>query len=747
MKLTSFVLIFALFLAVGSAVRLTTKQMQDGTNVTISMPTYDLIKFEISTKDFGVRGYGFGKSMENLDLFLIEDDGTDVMITDMSTNSVGKLSPDTSNDYTLRTSIVGDLRIYTVTRKPDTHDFEDERIYEGENPMLYFYSKESPTSLSEMSQETFTLTVEQVDRRMLASGGSSTSHKALMHGLFCYIAWDWFSFLLIITGRYSKYFYSFRIYLHALIGVLACVFNIIGVAYAGIGYTNSQNSLGDAHTGLAGIVTAWACVMAGIGLVTKIAGRFLKHNSWICIWLRVIHIIPSYFLIIYAQFCLLSGLYYYDSPITYLFYVHVAIMIALLVLFEVLFCFFSQWKYSYIEKLHRKNVPDMSIEAFLQSEKKLALFDNYVIDMGGYYMDHPGGAYVLDECVKMDVGKYFFGSYSMENWVNPHTHTYIAGMAMLKMVVAKLVQPEANFKAFAPKLADSRDDLPSKSVLYESSMVFTVPSKVELIPMVYSVRFGNRKTQVKMFFEGTKMLGRHYVINSLQNQVCRYYTICNAMHTKVHRQYLSAFNAILDGGSVERDYKSIQDINNAWDDYLELVLKLYPQSKKGITKQLLQDRETDQFFISGPLSRGYDLSSENMAGQNVLFVGGTGVLPFIDLFAYLVRKVIAEKDNSHSVFPGEQFDKELDEAKFVVYGYYPREKDAVAIEFCTKISAVFEKLGCGDRFKFVPVYTRDGGKRLTKEELFNILGKHKDESGIKNLWVCSTTNEQHVPTV
>ena len=55
------------------------------------------------------------------------------------------------------------------------------------------------------------------------------------------------------------------------------------------------------------------------------------------------------------------------------------------------------WKYEYINELHQKNIPEMSIDAFLKSEKKLALFDNYVIDMGGYYWDHPGTAYVLEE--------------------------------------------------------------------------------------------------------------------------------------------------------------------------------------------------------------------------------------------------------------------------------------------------------------------------------------------------------------
>jgi len=208
------------------------------------------------------------------------------------------------------------------------------------------------------------------------------------------------------------------------------------------------------------------------------------------------------------------------------------------------------------------------------------------------------------------------------------------------------------------------------------------------------------------------------------------------MHTKVYPQYLSCFNSILEGSEIDYVYPTFADINEAFDDYLELVIKFYPQSKKGITKQLLNDRETDQFFISGPLSRGYDLSKDNMAGTNIIFLGGTGVLPFMDVFAYVTRKTIATNDKYHEVFPEEIFSDELEEANFVIYGYYPRESDAVAVEFLNKASQIHAKFGKESKFTFIPTYTRDGGKRLDKGQIVDILKKHIETTGIKNLWVC-----------
>ena len=60
-------------------------------------------------------------------------------------------------------------------------------------------------------------------------------------------------------------------------------------------------------------------------------------------------------------------------------------MIIIGVAFEVTFCiFFKNWKYEYINQLHSKDLPEMSIDVFLESNKKFALFDNYVIDIGRY---------------------------------------------------------------------------------------------------------------------------------------------------------------------------------------------------------------------------------------------------------------------------------------------------------------------------------------------------------------------------
>ena len=555
--------IFLLLISFTFALKETIMNFRNEVSVKMTLLSDDLMKFTITVpKSNKWVILGFGNETRKADFFLVESQTNLTTITDMKFNSERHAILDTYNNYILKAEVKAETKIYSVTRNLNTQDSSDYTIKDGTNSIfIAFGSDSTPEFLEDLVYEHFKLEVTTSNRNLDSDDDSDDSgDSALLHGLFTYIAWNWFSLILIISGRYSKYFYSFRIYLHGVVGVLALVFNLIGVAYSDIDDYDSQNFIGDAHEGISGIISWWAGAMCVIGLFSKICSYFIRHKSYLTTWSRLIHNILSWILIVYAQFAMLSGLYLYNSPVVLLFYLHVAFMIIMGVAFEATFCIlFKNWKYEYINQLHYKNLPEMSIAEFLESDKKLALFDNYVIDMGGYCVEHPGTKYVLDECVKMDVGKFFFGSDSMENNVKPFRHSYIAGKVMMKLVVARLVQPKENAIAFKSVKGDINDESmnregvkgdyegkdPTPSI-YESSMVFGVVSQVEHIKMVYHVGFGNSKTLVKMFFPGTEMLGRHYIINSMQNEICRYYTICNVMHTRVFPQYLSCFDSVLE---------------------------------------------------------------------------------------------------------------------------------------------------------------------------------------------------------
>lgn len=87
------------------------------------------------------------------------------------------------------------------------------------------------------------------------------------------------------------------------------------------------------------------------------------------------------------------------------------------------------------------------------------------------------------------------------------------------------------------------------------------------------------------------------------------------------------------------------------------------------------------YVIKGPMGKGLDLHS---SGIHIAFTGGTGVLPFLDLVAYLIRlnlglvnedlgdedETIPNIDESLSR-PKRLLFKDLEHFKFALYVSYP----------------------------------------------------------------------------
>ena len=123
--------------------------------------------------------------------------------------------------------------------------------------------------------------------------------------------------------------------------------------------------------------------------------------------------------------------------------------------------------------------------------------------------------------------------------------------------------------------------------------------------------------------------------------------------------------------------------------------------------------------------------------KNIIFLGGTGVLPFVDLIAYLGRLLINEKSPGNNIFGEEKFEEHFKDASFVCYAYYQRPSDAVSYELIQAIADLYKHYGFENRFKLIPIFTRErGGERLDIEKIYRLLDKHHQESPLKNLWVC-----------
>ena len=86
---------------------------------------------------------------------------------------------------------------------------------------------------------------------------------------------------------------------------------------------------------------------------------------------------------------------------------------------------------------------DMFDEITSQSERKLVVIDNLVLDVTQFAENHPGGKFVIDKLNGRDISKFFYGGYSFEqnSGSQNHTHSNYARRIVNDLIVARIGGP------------------------------------------------------------------------------------------------------------------------------------------------------------------------------------------------------------------------------------------------------------------------------------------------------------------
>ena len=85
---------------------------------------------------------------------------------------------------------------------------------------------------------------------------------------------------------------------------------------------------------------------------------------------------------------------------------------------------------SHQEFLHRVHV----------SKEQLVLLDDLVLDVSRFMDNHPGGKFVLLNCIGRDISKFFYGGYILEpsSGMSGNMHSNLARIVVNSLVVARL---------------------------------------------------------------------------------------------------------------------------------------------------------------------------------------------------------------------------------------------------------------------------------------------------------------------
>ena len=145
------------------------------------------------------------------------------------------------------------------------------------------------------------------------------------------------------------------------------------------------------------------------------------------------------------------------------------------------------------------------------------------------------------------------------------------------------------------------------------------------------------------FYPGLSNLGKHYLVRLYNTQTmqfdldARQYTVANCMNPATLQAYISALTSS-DTAKLEQALKRDAETTHS----LYLTLKEYPQTQTtyGMSNKIAQGLQNQVFLkVTGPL--GLNLGVKR-SGLHVAFAAGTGLLPFVDLVAYIVRRSILQ---------------------------------------------------------------------------------------------------------
>mmetsp|Transcript_29997 Transcript_29997/g.26569 ORF Transcript_29997/g.26569 Transcript_29997/m.26569 type:complete len:146 (-) Transcript_29997:891-1328(-) len=144
-------------------------------------------------------------------------------------------------------------------------------------------------------------------------------------------------------------------------------------------------------------------------------------------------------------------------------------------------------------KTNLKRYSQREFRGMIDKGRQLCLFNNYIIDIEPFANQHPGNKFVLTHNIGNDIGKYFYGSYSMEAEVQPYAHSSYAGDVLEKLIIGE-IRISLNNSSWNYENSGRKSLLESKrkttitneimKPLESENFTFTIRKKDELSPNV-----------------------------------------------------------------------------------------------------------------------------------------------------------------------------------------------------------------------------------------------------------------------
>jgi hypothetical protein len=311
------------------------------------------------------------------------------------------------------------------------------------------------------------------------------------------------------------------------------------------------------------------------------------------------------------------------------------------------------------------------------------IFQSKVYDLGSYI--HPGGQFIFEECRWREVSRFLHGAVGLERFNGSQwKHSTQAFSALASCHIGDLL-------AVGPGGSDVvLRDAQGHPFVSDANTAWFLDSCKMVSPTTAVLQFKSQGLKVKLACKGLDWMGRHFTVSD--NQKCRPYTNCTALATEAgqYRKAMVEFfhNSLKKGGQGKAPELP------EFIDYLPFCIKQY-EGPTAISKKLVTGDQGLTYQIEGPIGRGIEIPKD-FSGHVLLVAGGTGILPFVDLLEFLLKKAVYEickRDGiNHSfIHPQQDYSVFFPGATFTFLGAFRTVDDFVGLDIVSDLFGICRK--------------------------------------------------------
>jgi len=212
---------------------------------------------------------------------------------------------------------------------------------------------------------------------------------------------------------------------------------------------------------------------------------------------------------------------------------------------------------------------------------------------------------------------------------------------------------------------------------------WTLQNKTAITSAITRFDFSYQGYYVNTGLYDIRNLGRHLKISHSSHPKTRLYTLVfSQTEQRAERRALLK--------KLTGDTPSNLPANKTHGTTLPLIIKHYPGCKDAFSSFIhTSSVDTNGFLIEGPFGPGFGLTTET-TGLHYIFAAGTGVLPFVDLFDYLLESLVAPSEATNIFKNG---------FRLHVFVSFAQIGDFVGLDICQQLVETCKAKGIPDAFK------------------------------------------------